>query len=54
MKAYAKCLVALLGGLATWGTTAAEGGIQLQEWFGVLAVAATAVGVWATPNDPPS
>ena len=47
---YAKALAALLGGVATWGVTAADHGITASEWFGLLAVLATVAGVFAIPN----
>lgn len=53
MSLYAKALAALLGGIATWGVTASEGGIDAAEWFGLLGVIATAVAVFAVPNSTP-
>ena len=54
MKRYAKALIALLGAVATWGLTAAEDDryTQVELWGAVLAVA-TALGVYAWPNQPP-
>jgi hypothetical protein len=49
---YTKAIVALLGGIATWGATAVTDGISANEWFGLLAVIATALGVFAFPNTP--
>lgn len=55
MSRYVKSISALLGGLATWGYTAAEdGNIALAEWFGVLGVLATALAVYQFPNTPPA
>lgn len=55
MTRYVKTVVALLGSLATWGITAAEDNTysQVELWGAVLALA-TAAGVYALPNRPPS
>lgn len=50
MSRYTKFLSALLGGIATWGYTAADGGITTQEWFGLVAVLGTAFAVFQFPN----
>lgn len=49
MKQYAKAIVALLGGLATWGAAT----FPEEPLWGVLAVVATAVTVWAVENEDP-
>ena len=49
-----KGIVALLGGLATWGVAAGADGTYSQvELWGLLAVAATVFGVWGVTNAPP-
>lgn len=51
MGLYAKAIAAFLGGIATWGATAAlDDSISLGEWFGVLGVLGTALAVFAVPN----
>ena len=52
MTKYSKSIIALLGGVATWGATAAPDGFTVEELFGVLAVIAVALGVYAVPNTP--
>ena len=55
MSRYVKALAALIGAVATWGITAAEDGIytQVELWGAALALA-TALGVYALPNDRPA
>lgn len=50
MSRYTKLISALLGGIATWGYTASDGGISTQEWFGLLGALATAFAVFQFPN----
>lgn len=50
IRQNAKALVAFLGGLGAWGAAAAPDGYDQVELWGLLAVAATAVTVWAVPN----
>jgi hypothetical protein len=53
MGLYAKAIAALLGGIATWGVTAAtDNAISLVEWFGLVGVVGTAIAVFAIPNKP--
>ena len=55
MSRYVKCITALLGGLATWGSTAyADDVLSKAEGFGILAVLATAAAVYQWPNKPPA
>lgn len=54
MSRYVKTIAAVLGGVATWGITAASNGaIDLAEWFGLLGALGTALGVYAFPNTNP-
>lgn len=54
MTRYMKTIAALLGSIATWGVAAGEDGIlTMVEYFGLLGVLATVVGVYAIPNTPP-
>lgn len=51
---YVKAIIAILGGIGTWGITAAASeGINAVEWFGLLSALSTALGVYAFPNRPP-
>ena len=50
---YAKFVMALLGGVSAWGVTAAPDGYDQPELWGLLAVIATAIGVFAVPNSRP-
>lgn len=50
MIRYIKAIAAVLGAIATWGiTVAADGVIDLQEWFGLLAALSTGLLVFASP-----
>jgi hypothetical protein len=53
MTRFAKCITALLGGLATWGVTAAPDGYTDVELWGLCAVVAAALAVYAIPNERP-
>lgn len=54
MKQYVKFAIALLGGVASWGATAAaDNNITQVELFGLALVLSTALGVFAFPNSPP-
>lgn len=53
MTRYAKALAALLTALAAWGATAAPDGYQSAELWGLAAVAAAGLTVYAVPNRPP-
>lgn len=51
---YVKAIIAVLGGIGTWGiTAAASDGVNAAEWFGLLSALSTALGVFAFPNRPP-
>lgn len=53
MSAYIKCLCAVLGGISTWGITAAsDNSINGVELFGLLGVLSTSLAVYAFPNRP--
>lgn len=53
MNQYLKAIAALLGGIAGWGITATtDGVISMTDWFGLVAVFATALGVFAVENAP--
>lgn len=52
MKQYAKTVVAAVGTVGTWLTSAAPDGVQLEELGGLLTAIATTVLVWAWPNEP--
>lgn len=49
----AKLIAALLGGFATWATTAAvaDGQVDAGEWWGLAVAATGAAAVWLVPND---
>ena len=50
---YVKFIIAILGGIGTWGiTAAASDGVNAVEWFGLLSALSTALGVFAFPNAP--
>lgn len=50
---YVKALSALLGGVSTWGLTAAvDNAISQLELFGLLGVLSTVLAVYAFPNAP--
>ena len=52
MKQYVKLISAILGGVSSWGLTAAlDDNITAVEYFGLLGVLGTAFAVWAFPND---
>lgn len=54
MSRYLKALIAVLGGVSTWGITAAsDNSISQVELFGLLGVLSTALGVYAFPNTQP-
>lgn len=53
MSRYTKFLIALLGGLASWGATAAPDYSQADLW-GLAAILATALSVFQFPNTPPA
>ena len=54
MTRYVKTIVAILGGVSSWGITAsADNAITQVELYGLLGVIATALGVYAFPNTPP-
>lgn len=49
----AKAIIAILGGVSSWGMTAAvDDAITQVELFGLLGVIATALGVYFYPNAP--
>lgn len=51
---YMKFIAALLGGVSSWGVTAAaDGRFDLVEWFGLLGVIATALVVRQVTNKDP-
>lgn len=53
VKPYIKAIIAILGGISTWGITAAsDNAITPVEIFGLLGVLSTALGVYAFPNAP--
>lgn len=55
MSRYIKSIVALLGGISSWGiTAAADDAITQVEIYGLLGVLATVLGVYAFPNTPPA
>jgi hypothetical protein len=50
---YKKAIIALLGGVGSWGVTASsDATISQVEWFGLLGVVATALGVAWFANAP--
>jgi len=52
---YAKSIIAVLTGLATWGATAfADDSITSVELFGLCGVAVLGLSVFAVPNEPPA
>ena len=54
MSRYVKFFSALLGGIATWGyTAAADDLISKVEWFGLIGVIGTALAVYQFPNTNP-
>lgn len=54
MSRYVKTIVAILGGVSSWGLTAAlDDTISKVELFGLLGAVATALGVYAFPNTNP-
>ena len=53
VKPYIKAIIAVLGGVSTWGITAAsDNAITPVELFGLLGVLSTSLGVYAFPNTP--
>ena len=53
MASYSKAIVALLGGIASWGLTAgADSQYSSVELWGLLAAVATGIGVYAKSNTP--
>lgn len=54
MSRYAKFIVALVGSIAGWAATYFPSDPKVQMWVGLAVAASTAVGVWATPNQPPA
>lgn len=54
MSRYIKTIVAVLGGISSWGiTAAADDAITQVELYGLLGILATVLGVYAFPNTPP-
>lgn len=54
MSRYVKTICAVLGGISTWGiTAAADNAITQVELFGLLGVLSTCLAVYAFPNTPP-
>jgi hypothetical protein len=53
MSRYTKFLIAVLGGVASWGATAGPDGFTSTELFGLMGVIATALSVYQFPNSPP-
>lgn len=53
MTRYFKFIIALLGGLSSWGVTASVDGYEDAELWGILAILATALAVFVVPNTPP-
>jgi len=51
---YAKLVVAVVGAVATWATATFPNDTNVQKWVGLALAIATAVGVYATPNQPPA
>jgi hypothetical protein len=53
MSPYIKAISAVIGGISTWGiTAAASDGVNAVEWFGLLGVLSTSLAVFAFPNAP--
>lgn len=54
MTRYWKTILAVLGGISSWGiTAAADDAITQVELYGLLGVLATALAVYGVPNSPP-
>ena len=55
MSRYIKTIASILGGVSTWGiTAAADNAITQVELFGLLGVLSTVLAVYAFPNSPPA
>lgn len=54
MSRYAKFIVAIVGSIAGWAATYFPDDPGVQMWVGLAVAVSTAVGVWATPNQPPA
>lgn len=54
MSRYAKAIVAFVMSISAWGVTAAPGGIDGAEWFGLMGALGATAGVYAVPNTPPA
>lgn len=54
MSRYAKFIVAIVGSIAGWAATYFPDDPSVQMWVGLAVAVSTAVGVWATPNQPPA
>ena len=51
---YRKSIVAAIGTLVAWGLSATtDGHVTIAEWWGLVAVVGTVLGVWGIPNDMP-
>ena len=53
---YQKTVTALVAGVIGWGAVVVASptnAITSSEWLGLAVVVATALGVYAVPNDPP-
>ena len=55
LSRYWKTIIAVLGGISSWGITAsADNDITQVELYGLLGALATALAVYGIPNSPPS
>lgn len=54
MKAYSKFLAACAGATAVVAQAVADGQVDPAEWGLIATAVATAVGVWAVRNVPPT
>ena len=48
---YRKAIGALLGSLSAWGLASYQDGYSQDEWWALVAVVGTFIGVWAAPNN---
>lgn len=51
LPAVRKSIAAIVGAVLTWGSVAQVDGITSGEWWGLAIAAATALGVFAVPNE---
>lgn len=57
LAAYRKTITALVTGVLGWGAVvvaSSSGPVTASEWLALGVVAATALGVYAIPNEPPA